>query len=107
MMELQYEGNTDLAFDTTVMRAYGQKYADIAETLREMAESLDSTLETLANEGWTTPAGSAFHKMTQTNWKDNIEKYADLLDTLKNIINTSCKEYESLVSNHIEKTKAK
>ncbi|MDE5670240.1 MAG: WXG100 family type VII secretion target [Eubacterium sp.] len=105
MMALQYEKNTDLAFDTTVMRNYGAKYADIADTLREMAESLDTTLAILASEGWTTPAGSAFHKMTETNWKENIEKYANLLDTLKTIIDTSCNQYEQLVSNHIEKTK--
>lgn len=107
MMELQYEGNTDLAFDTTVMRAYGQKYADIAEDLRDMADALDRTLAALTSEGWTTPAGSAFYKMTQTNWKDNIEKYASMLDTLKQIIDSATSDYDSLVTNHIEKTKAK
>lgn len=106
-MELQYESNTDLAFDTTVMRAYGQKYADIAEELRSMAESLDKTLATLSSQGWTTPAGSAFYKMTKTNWKENIEKYASLLDTLKQIIDSATNDYDSLVINHIEKTKAK
>lgn len=106
-MELQYEGNTDLAFDTLVMKQYAKKYGEIAEDLRNMAESLDDTLATLTEEGWTTPAGSAFHKMTKTNWKENIEKYASLLDTLKKILETSAKEYDNLVANHIEKTCAK
>jgi len=59
----------------------------------------------LSESGWTTPAGTAFHKMTQTNWKNNIEKYADLLDTLDDILVQASKKYDDLVVNYIEKTK--
>lgn len=104
-MALAYEGNTDLAFDTTVLRDYGNRYAEIAKSLRSMASKLDDCLQELEDSGWTTPAGTAFHKMAQTNWEDNIEKYADLLDTLKDILDQASKKYDSLVTNHIEKTK--
>lgn len=104
-MALAYEGNTDLAFDTTVLREYGKRYAQIANDLRSMAQRLDDCLQALEDSGWTTPAGTAFHKMSQTNWEKNIEKYADLLDTLKNILDQSSKKYDDLVTNHIEKTK--
>lgn len=104
-MALAYEGNTDLAFDTTVLRDYGNRYSEIAKDLRNMASKLDDCLRDLKDSGWTTPAGSAFQKMAQTNWKDNIEKYADLLDTLKDILDQASKKYDNLVTNHIEKTK--
>ena len=42
--------------------------------------------------------------LAETNWEDNIDKYADLLDTLKDILDAAAREYDGLVSNHIEKT---
>ena len=103
-MALANEGNTDLAFDTVVLRDCGSKYAEIADKLRNMAQKLDDCLQELEDSGWTTPAGTAFHKMTKTNWEENIEKYADLLDTLDSIMQEAAKKYENLVTNHIEKT---
>ncbi len=103
-MALAYEGNTNLAFDTTALRQYATKYSDIANELRKMASKLDSCLQELEKSGWTTPAGTAFHKMAQTNWADNIEKYADLLDTLKSVLEKAATQYDGLVTNHIEKT---
>lgn len=104
-MALAHEGNTNLAFDTAVLQDYGNRYGQIAEDLRNMATNLDNCLQELKDNGWTTPAGTAFYKMTQTNWKDNIDKYANLLDTLKNILAQAATEYDNLVTNHIEKTK--
>lgn len=104
-MSLAYEGNTDLAFDTTVLREYGNRYGKIAEDLRNMSSRLDDCLTQLKESGWTTPAGSAFQKMVETNWEENIKKYADLLDTLDSILQQAAKEYDNLVVNHIEKTK--
>lgn len=104
-MPLAYESNTDLAFDTTELRNSGAKYASIATELREMSKKLDDCLVELKNSGWTTPAGTAFQKMAETNWEDNIEKYAALLDTLKNIIENAASQYEGLVTNYIEQTK--
>ena len=101
-MSLAYEGNTDLAFDTAALREYGNRYGAIAEDLRAMASKLDMCLQVLKDSGWTTPAGTAFYKMTDTNWKQNIDKYADLLDTLKDILNQASTEYENLVHNQIE-----
>ena len=99
------DNRCDLAFDTAALRDCGKRYAEIGEELKEMADELDSCLLNLSQSGWTTPAGTAFHKLTQTNWKQNIEKYANLLDTLDKILQNAGKEYEDLVSNHIEKTK--
>lgn len=104
-MALAYEGNTDLAFDTTILREYGNRYAQIAKDLRSMAQRLDNCLQTLEDSGWTTPAGVAFHKMAKTNWEENIEKYADLLDTLKDILDQASNKYDNLITNNIEKTK--
>lgn len=104
-MALAYEGNTDLAFDTGTMRTYGEKYAQIAEELRGMARDLDTLLKDLKDTGWKTPAGQEFQKLAATNWEENIDKYADLLDTLKEIIDEACRSYDNLTTNHIEKTK--
>lgn len=104
-MALAHEGNTNLAFDTTVLSQYGKKYGQIATELRQMSKDLDGCLADLASDGWTTPAGKLFQKLAKTNWEENIEKYANLLDTLKEIMDTAVSDYEDLVTNHIEKTK--
>ncbi|MBQ8210275.1 MAG: WXG100 family type VII secretion target [Clostridia bacterium] len=104
-MSLATEGNTDLAFDTTVLRDYGNRYGQIATDLRNMSTKLNNCLSELKDSGWTTPAGSAFQKMAETNWEDNIDKYADLLDTLKDILFQASKQYDNLAINYIEKTK--
>lgn len=72
-MALQYEKNTDLAFDTTVMRNCANKYGQIASDLIGMASDLDSCLSTLKSTGWTTPAGSAFYELTETDWKKTLK----------------------------------
>lgn len=105
-MALQDEKNTNLAFDTTTLKEYGNRYGTIAEELRTMAKSLDTYLAELTSDsGWKTPAGTVFSEMVQINWEENIRKYADLLDTLKEILATACTKYDGLVTNHIEKTK--
>lgn len=104
-MGIAYESNTDLAFDTSVLKRAGQEYAGVAKDLRTMAQKLDSLLQQLEDSGWTTPAGSAFHEMTNTNWLQNIEKYAGLLETLDNILKKAADEYDDLVDNHINETR--
>lgn len=103
-MQLAHEGNTDLAFDTDVLRDKGKRFGEIADELRKMAQDLDKCLTELKDDGWTTPAGTAFHKMVQVNWEQNIAKYADLLDTLDKILDEAATKYETLVSSHIERT---
>ncbi len=104
-MALADERNTSLAFDTTTLRDCGSRYERIADELRTMAKRLNTCLFALKDGGWTTPAGSMFQKMTETNWEENIEKYADLLDTLKRILDNAADQYDGLVTDHIEQTK--
>lgn len=104
-MAIAHERNTDLAFDTNVLKKAGREYAQIANELRRMSVKLDILLHQLEASGWTTPAGTAFHEMTNTNWEQNIAKYANLLDTLNNILAKAANEYEELVDNHINTTK--
>lgn len=106
-MAIAYEGNTDLAFDTGVLKKAAREYKKVAEDLRDMASKLDSLLLELKEEGWTTPAGTAFYKMTDTNWKQNIGKYAALLDSLDNILNKAASEYENLITEHVRETRVK
>jgi WXG100 family type VII secretion target len=104
-LALSYDKNTDLAFDTVALKQYGSRYGNIADELIIMSDKLQSCLDELNSTGWTTPAGSAFNKMVNANWRDNIKKYAELLDTLKDILDAAAKEYDDLVEDHIEKTK--
>lgn len=104
-MTIAYERNTSLAVDTNVLSKCGDEYLDIANQLIDMATELDNCLLDLKENGWTTEAGSAFQKMTETNWKQNIEKYADLLITLDGILKSATTKYEDLITNHIEQTK--
>lgn len=101
-MALAYEGNTSLAFDTDALRKCGTEYADVSKELSEMASKLDGYLTQLKSSGWTTPAGTAFHAMVNTNWKTNVDKYADLLDTLQGILEEAATQYDDLVTDHIE-----
>ena len=87
------------------LRKQGGEYKKIADELRTMATDLDNCIAELKDSGWTTPAGSAFHDMVTTNWKDNIEKYASMLDTLQEILDNAATQYDGLVTNHIELTK--
>lgn len=104
-MALQNERNTNLAFDTAVMRNCANQYSRIAQELRDLTSNLDASLQDLKKSGWTTPAGTAFHQMVTANWSENIDKYSDMLDTLKNILLQSAQQYDDLVSNSIERTK--
>ena len=104
-MALAYETNSDLAFDTDVLRAQGTEYAKIAGDLSKLASDLDGALEGLAASGWSTPAGSAFHDMTDSGWKDNIEKYVDLLNTLNEVLTEAADAYDALVEDDIRTAK--
>ena len=102
-MPLSYDSNADLAFDTDVFRKCGEEYAIIANRLNTMAENLDKAILELKDSGWTTPAGSAFYALTETNWKNNIKQYADLLINLNEILQDAAKKYDDLVKGCIEK----
>ena len=104
-MALAYEKNVDLAYDTEVFRTCGARYGELATNLRDLAGKLETCLSDLKSTGWTTPAGSTFYELTQTHWRDNIEKYAKLLDTLKETLEAAARDYEDLSENYIEKTK--
>lgn len=104
-MAIAYEGNTDLAFDTGVLKKAAREYQKTSDELRQMAEELDRLLAQLKESGWTTPAGTAFYEMTQANWRKNIEKYAALLETLNDILIKASEEYEGLVTDYIRTTK--
>lgn len=103
-MALAYEKNVSLAFDTDALRTYGERYGNVASDLRKLSSELDICLQEL-RKGWTTPASELFYDMVNTNWSQNIEKYAALLDTLKSILTEAAKQYDTLVEQNIEKTK--
>lgn len=105
MAGIAYEGNMDLGFNTDELRKNGKRYGEIANELRSMATKLDNCILALKDDGWTTPAGTAFYDMTEVNWKENIDKYAALLDTLSEAIDYAASQYDDLVVNHIERTK--
>lgn len=106
-MAIAYEKNTNLAFDTLVLKKAARQYKQVANDLRDMASKLDTLLLQLQEDktGWSTPAGESFYDMTKTNWGKNIEKYASLLDTLNDILIKAADEYDELVIDHIHKTK--
>lgn len=103
-MSLATEGRYDLAVDTDALRQAGRDYGDIAQDLRSLAERLDNCLIDLRDSGWTTGAGKAFQTMVSTGWKDNVEKYAALLDTLEKIMDEAAGTYEDLIQ-EVERTK--
>lgn len=101
---IAYE-NCDLAFDTTVMSECAKEYENIAEDLKALADKLQTSLNQMTGSGWTTKGGKAFEKMVDADWNTNIQKYTDLLETLKSILEEAVREYEDLVSQQLEKVK--
>ena len=105
IMSLQDNRKYDLAYDTSVFREASAQYKTHADDLRKMASRLNNLLHVLAEDGWTTDAGAEFQKMAEVNWEEDVKKYADLLDTLSEILIESSRMYEDLSENYIEKTK--
>ncbi len=101
-MSLAYERNTDLAYDTSELEECGKRYSEIADELDEIASKLDSLLDALKSSGWTTPAGSALHKMVNTKWQYNINRYTSLLRTLHEVMRDSSEKYDDLTGAYIE-----
>ncbi len=106
-MALAYGANADLIFDTERLADAGKRYGQAAGKLRAMASGLDELLNDLSSSGWTSPAGMAFCEMADTNWKENIEKYASLLESLDEILDEAAKEYEDLAVYQIEAAQLK
>lgn len=104
-MALDAIPNTDLAYDTAVFRQCASAYGQTSDNLRVLVQELTECLHTLTESGWTTPAGIAFLDMVDMNWARNIEKYADLLDTLQEILVDAADKYDELTSLYIERTK--
>lgn len=97
----------NLAFDTGVLKKAAKEYKSVAKELRRMSARLDELLNALKSEGWTTPTGTAFYEMTNTNWEKNIEKYAALLESLNEILIKASNEYENLMTDHVRTTQVK
>lgn len=104
-MALDAISNTDLAYDTEIFRQCATTYGETAENLRGLVRELNDCLHTLTESGWTTPAGIKFLDMVDRNWEKNIEKYANLLDTLQDILVEAAEKYDGLTALHIERTK--
>ena len=104
-MALANEKNVSLAVDTDLLIRRGKEYGKIAEKIRKLSSEFDNCICQLKESGWTTDAGEAFQKMADSNWKKNMDLYADLLDTLQDILNQSAREYENLIDSYIAKTK--
>ena len=102
---LAYEKNVSLAFDTEVMRECASNYAEVAETLETLSTELTECLQDLTATGWTTPAGTAFSEMVDTDWSKSLAKYISLMNTLSEVLTTSAKEYDNLVTYDIDKVK--
>lgn len=106
-MALAYEQNTDLAFNTEVLKQAANRYDELAKDIREITSELDNLILDLRDKGWTTSAGKIFYEMTKTNWSQNMEKYAALLETMGNILKESADKYDELMNDYVRKTKVK
>lgn len=104
-MELAYEGNTNLAFNTLVMRNCATRYSQVADNLDGLSTELSTCLTDLKNTGWTTPAGTAFSEMVNEDWCKCLGKYTGMLRTLTNILNESATIYDELVTGDISVVK--
>ena len=104
-MSLAYESGADLAIDTDVIKIAGEEYKKIGQEMRYMAKTLDSLLQELKSEAWTTGAGEAFQSMVSTKWSENINKYANMLDTMNDMLAKAAGDYEKLLEDHIRNTK--
>lgn len=88
-------GNDTLKFDVASFRTMSDK---IQETITELEEKNQSMLEAFEQikEKWNTPAGRSYMQKINLDWLDDVEKYAVLLNAVKELLNEAATEYEAL-----------
>lgn len=104
-MSIAYEANTDIGFDTQFLYDAANDYGTCANDLRTNASQLSALIEKLVEDGWTTDAGKTFLSLTKDEWAVELEKYAVLLDSLKDILMLAVEQYDNLVMYDIHNTK--
>lgn len=81
-----------LEFDLERLSAMSEKLEKVAEELSGTGASLQEKMEQL-RKGWNTPAGKAFFENQTTSWTDEVEKYIQILQTMKSMIDYASEEY--------------
>lgn len=93
---IAYEGNNDLSFDTEVFDRAAKVYREKSEQLGMIKNDLLNMIEQLKDGGWKSAAGKAFYGNLHANWADDIQRYADLMETLAECIEEASRAYEDL-----------
>lgn len=104
-MELSSEKNVDLGYDTDLIRDTAKVFADNASLIRDLMDKMDTCLTNLTSTEWTTNAGKAFEAMVDSNWKQNMNRYAGLLEMFDQALRESADKYDELTTDYIETTK--
>lgn len=93
---IAYESNNDLCFDTEAFRSAAKVYREKAQTLNDIKSDLIAMIDQLQSVGWKSAAGRAFLNNLQSNWGDDIRRYADLMDMLADCIDQASASFENL-----------
>ena len=88
----------DLKYDTITMRKTASFYKDIAWRMRNLSSTLKKQITMLKDECWKSDAGTAFLKMYEDGWADNVEKYVLILEEMAVQLNQAAQEYDTVTA---------
>ncbi|MBO5238623.1 MAG: WXG100 family type VII secretion target [Lachnospiraceae bacterium] len=94
-MNTAYQGNNDLCFDTGVFETVAANLRNDATELQTILTDLTDAVETLKDD-WKSKASDTFFELVSDEWANDLSRYADLVDTLAEILEFAATTYGDL-----------
>lgn len=86
----------DFKVDTDAFQTAISKYDSEIKEINKIKQNINGTLGTLRDNGWNSKAGEAALKEFEALCTNNIDKYINILETLKGVLSQSGTEFENL-----------
>lgn len=86
----------DFKVDTDAFQTAISKYGSEIEKINEIKININGILTNLKDNGWNSEAGKAALKEFEELCTDNIDKYMNIAETLKDVLSQSGAEFENL-----------
>lgn len=84
-----------LIFDVSEIN---RMYKKVDDTITELEKKKNKLLQALVElkNGWNTPAGKSFINSVDIDWANQIDKYIDALETLRDMLENAKTEFSEL-----------
>lgn len=96
----------DFKVDTDAFQTAISKYDSEIQNINNIKNNINKILINLKDNGWNSEAGEASLKEFEALCTDNIDKYMNIAETLKDVLSQSGSDFENL-ANEISKLECK